>query len=140
MAKGMKIGRETLESFRPDIPERDQPTDGSPSSSRQSSESLDARKTRALEGIEKSAKWLIDRADKMAKAQDLPGVGDEEFKQDYIELGMICVEDWAEEMQDIEFLKKSPKYMLGLLTVGLLAENGLALSRKSKNKDDDQDE
>lgn len=129
---GVKISRELLDDFRT-MPElgTGEPGFGDTGGS---GRSYEQRRIRALEGIDKALGWLVDRADNSAKKVNLPGIGDEEFRGDFRELIMINVEDLADQMGDIEFLSKSPRYMLYLLTAGILIQNGIAFVRNPKNK------
>lgn len=91
----------------------------------QSVESQDSQRfsqsaSNALRGIDKSLGKLCDFYDRRAKDLGGSGIGSEPDKKDYRELLMINIEEWAAEMKDQEFLKKSPRYMLGLVTATIV--------------------
>lgn len=100
---------------------------------------IEARKVEVLEKIATTADWLLDTAQKQAEKNDLPGIGDEEFREDYRELGMIVLEDWADSIDDIEFLKDSPKYMFMLLSAGVAMQNAIPLINKIKGSEKKED-
>ncbi|HET6527397.1 MAG TPA: hypothetical protein VFG39_01465 [Balneolaceae bacterium] len=130
MKEGIKIELEKLQSFEASQMQQDEPALGAAETVQQ-----EERRTAALEGLEKTAAWAVEAIQKSADRSGLPGISkDEEFRKDYTALGMICIE----EMADDEFLKKSPQYAFGILTAGILVQNGMALSKAKKKKDEQE--
>lgn len=154
MAEGIKIESEKFREFREQFGNTDGSSQDTTNGS-QTAENEDGREYQAagtnplnseghrqeiLKKVDKVLGWAVDRLQSEAEKNDLPGIGGEEFQEDYKELCMMVVEDWSKEMADLEFLEKTPKLMLGITTAGIVATNGLALSRKKKEQNKESED
>lgn len=102
-------------------------------------EKLLEQKNKSLKNIEKAANIMVDMLDSGLKKTGGPGIGDEEYRRDYVDIGMVSLEsmagDAAEREKLMEFLKSAPRWAFGLLTAGWVGRNVLhQIGGKNENK------
>lgn len=97
------------------------------------------QKNRSLKSIEKCANIFVDMMHNGLEKAGGPGIGDEEFRKDYVEVGMVSLENMAGDAEEreklMEFLKKAPGYGFMLLTAGWIGRNAFhQLGNRNNNK------
>lgn len=94
------------------------------------------RQGKTLQAVKKTALKVVEMVDGGAKRAGLPGVGETDFQEDYVDVGMTWVEQMAGDPNDREkimkFLKKAPGLCFGILSVGIASRNALAATAKDE--------
>lgn len=102
------------------------------------------RQSRTLQAVQKTALKVVEMVDGGAKRANLPGVGNKQFQEDYVEVGMTWVEQMAgdpsEREKIMKFLRRAPGLCFGILSVGIASRNALEALAKNEPKKTKEDE